>query len=205
MASNAQKTPLQISLPNAIQKKVQDAVSLLGKALPAQVVAVMGSIVTVKFLVTTSLFTLPNVTCPVAGPEYARPPTQVGDKGVVIPIDVYLGGVSGLGGGSADISLPGNLSALVFFPIGNTGFSTTDDPNSFVLYGPNGVILRNTANTISVKLTSSGVVIEGSGAALALVTSAFEALFNTHTHPGNNLPPSQLMDSTQLTTILTAQ
>jgi hypothetical protein len=154
--NQAQKTPLAISLENAAQKKAQDALALLGKALPAQVVSIdgTGTIVTVQFLVNTSLFTLPNVQCALATSEYQRAPIQAGCKGVVFPADVYLGGVTGLGGGTADISLPGNLSALVFFPVGNQNFSTTDDPNAYVLYGPDGVIIRNTAKTAVLKVTT---------------------------------------------------
>ena len=70
---------------------------------------------------------------------------------------------------------------------------------------PDGVILRNQSKTVTLTLTGSGVVIKGSGSALALVTQAFETLFNTHTHPGNGDPPTQQMTSAQLTTILTAQ
>lgn len=150
----AQKTPLAISLQNAAQKKVTDAIALLGKALPAQVVSIdaTGTIVTVNFLVQTSLFTLPNVQCPLATSEYQRAPIQPGCKGQVFPSDVYMGGVTGLGGGNADLSLPGNLSALTFFPVGNTGFSATDDANAYVLYGPDGVILRDSQSRIKLKL-----------------------------------------------------
>src|SRR6202043_2402266 len=52
----------------------------------------------------------------------------------------------------ADLSLPGNLSALVFIPVGNTGFSDTDDPNAYVLYGPDGVILRDSQSRIKLRL-----------------------------------------------------
>ena len=144
MPGNNQKTPLAFSLQVGAQQKVQDAVALLGKALPAEVVSIdeTGTIVTVQFLVQTNLFTLPNIQCPLATSEYSRAPIQAGCKGQVFPSDVYNGGVSGLGGGVADLSLPGNLTALTFFPVGNTGFSPTDDPNKYLIYGPDGAIIR---------------------------------------------------------------
>jgi hypothetical protein len=161
-ADNYQKVPLARSLNQFAERKVRGAMALLGSVLPAEVVSVSNSIVTVKFLIantTGSPYTLPNVTIPVAGPEYVRMPTQAGDKGVVIPSDVYLGGVSGLGGGTADLSLQANLSSLIFLPIGNKNFSATDDPNSTVIYGPDGVILRDMGKKTTFTLTSSGIVI----------------------------------------------
>ena len=212
MSGNEQKTPLARSLNQFAEKKIRGAMALLGNVLPAQVVSVSNSIVTVKFLLAAtanSPYTLPNVTIPVAGPEYVRMPMQIGDTGIVIPSDVYLGGISGLGGGTADLSLQANLSSLIFLSIGNKNFSATDDPNAVVIYGPNGTILRNIAKTVTLTLNESGgVVIAGTAATekvSRLVTAAFEALFNNHTHPSNGSPPTQQMTSAQLTTILTAQ
>lgn len=160
MLDNAQKTPLGRGLNRFAEKKVVEAIQLLGKALPASVMAVSGSIVAVKFEVQTSL-TLPTVTIPIAGPEWIRYPTQVGDKGAVFPADVYLGGMSGLGGGIADFSLQANLSALVFFPIGNKNWSATDNPNAVVIYGPDGVVLRTVDKLCTLTLTATGIKIKG--------------------------------------------
>ena len=104
-------------------------------------------------------YTLPNVTVPLFGPEYVRYPIQPGCKGVVFPADAYLGGVSGLGGGVADLALRGNLSTLVFFPIGNTSWSASDDANALVLYGPDGVIIRDMNKKTVFTLTENGIVI----------------------------------------------
>lgn len=167
MASNAQKIPLARSFNQIAQKQALSAIQVLGKVLPCSVVAVSGSIVTVKFEINTT-FTLPPVTIPMFGPEYIRYPTQVGDKGVVLPSDVYLGGVSGLGGGTASMSLQANLSSLVFMPIANKGWSTTDDPNSVVIYGPDGVIIRTvakdsiiTVGTGTITIKAGSIVFDG--------------------------------------------
>ncbi|MCV5580282.1 hypothetical protein OFO05_33300, partial [Escherichia coli] len=76
--------------------------------------------ITVSFSLTNIPFTLPQVTIPLFGPEYVRYPMQPGDRGIVIPADTYIGGMSGLGGGVADLTQPMNLSALVYLPISNT-------------------------------------------------------------------------------------
>lgn len=159
MSSNAQKLPLARSLNAFAQRKALDQMQLMGKALPCSVVAVSGSIVTVNFEVTTN-YTLPRVTCPVAGPEYIRLPIQVGDKGYVAAADAYLGGVSGLGGGVADLSMPANLSALVFCPIGNRNWTATPNANALVLYGPDGCILRDLLGLNKVDLTGNQATVK---------------------------------------------
>src|ERR1700743_2257306 len=103
MADNAQKTPIAQNLSRFSQASSQNETQALPKALPCSVVSVSGAIVTVKFEV-TSVYTLSNVTMPLFGPEYVRYPIQVGDKGFAVPADAYLGGMSGLGGGTADLS-----------------------------------------------------------------------------------------------------
>jgi hypothetical protein len=158
LSSNVQKTPLARSLEQFANRKVAGAIQLLGKALPAEVTAVAGSIVTVKFLI-TSPYTLPQIQVPLAGCEYARPPTQFGDTGVVFPADAFIGAVSGLGAGTADLTQPAPLAALTFFPIGSKNFSPTDDPNAYVIYGPDGAIIRDSAKTNVLTVSQNEVTL----------------------------------------------
>ena len=162
MAGNAQKTPIARSLNLVAEARASEAIQLLGKALPCSVTAVSGSIVTVSFQLTNIPVTLPPVTVPMFGPEYIRYPTQIGDLGVVFPIDTYLGGISGLGGGVADLSMRANLSSLIFFPVGNKNWTAPDDPNAICLYGPNGVRLRDTNKQTLVSIDNQGnAVVHG--------------------------------------------
>jgi hypothetical protein len=172
MASNAQKTPIAKSLEQFAERKVADAIQKLGKALPAQVEEVNGSIVTVSFQVQADPFTLPQIKMPIAGPEWARAPTQKGDKGVVFPADVAIGGITGLGVGLASLVRPANLSALTFFPIGNANWSATDDPNAWVLYGPNGVILRDSGGNCKFVLDQNNITVTGKQQLKLVVGSA---------------------------------
>jgi hypothetical protein len=158
--SSAQKTPLAKSLPRFARQMAAEVVSRLGKALPGHVVAVDGAIVTVSFDV--SGLTLPQVTIPLFGPTYIRYPIQVGDLGVAFPADYYLGGVSGLGGGTADTNPRGNLSCLVWFPIGNSNWTASANPNAVDINAPQGAILRNTTSTSSVTVTSTQVTASSS-------------------------------------------
>lgn len=160
MSGTAQKTPIARTLEQWSQRKVRSALDLLGKSLPASVVSRDGAIVTVKFeLASTVPFTLPNVTVPLIGSEFIRLPINKGVMGFVISADVYLGGVSGLGGGTADLSTPSNLGALVFVPIGNKNWSAPTDVDATELYGPHGVILRNMDSTGVVKVTATNITL----------------------------------------------
>ena len=151
----SKKTPISRGLPLFTDATVQKHIQRLGKCLPAVVKAVNGSIVTVSFQVQG--VQLPQVTMPVFGPEYIRYPIQVGDKGVCFAADTYLGGMSGLGTGTADMRRRGNLSTLVFFPIGNKNWTAPDDANAVVIYGPNGVILRDSDSNSIITLTPSDI------------------------------------------------
>lgn len=159
MTDNAQKTPIAQNLSRFAEGKSQDQTQLQPRALPCSVVSVVGAIITVKFEV-TSIFTLPNIAMPLFGPEYMRYPIQVGDKGFAVPSDTYLGGMSGLGGGTADLSQRGNLSTLAFLPIGNTAW-TAVDPNAVTIYGPNGVVVRDTNSRSTIVLLPDGVAVVG--------------------------------------------
>lgn len=152
-----QKIPLARSLPRAIDEQVNNAFQKSGQALPCSVTAVSGAVVTVKFEVNSS-FTLPNITIPLAGAEYIRYPIQIGDKGYVVPAAARLAGMSDIGGGVSDLSLPANLTAMVFFPFGNAKWATVDS-QAVVIYGPNGVVLKDTGGESTVTLTPLGVAV----------------------------------------------
>lgn len=158
--SNAQKTPLSRSLPNFVTGRSTDEIAKQGLAMPGHVVAVAGAIITVAFDVIG--LTLSPVQMPLASPEYLRLPIQKGDKGVAVPASFYLGGISGLGGGTATDTLQGNLSTLYWVPLGSKSFSAVD-PNAVTIYGPNGVTLRDSASQTASTLTPGGVAITGGG------------------------------------------
>jgi hypothetical protein len=139
---------------------------------------------------------------PVFGPIYIRYPIQVGDKGVTFPIDVYLGGVSGLGGGTADTTLQGNLSTLVWFPVGNSNWPSVN-PNALVLQGPDGVVEQDTGGNTTSTLTPNGVSVSAketyaitAGTSITFTVGGHSILINstgvyidgvlflTHTHSG---------------------
>lgn len=162
MSNPAVKKFVGSSLNKIAQDRAMDEMKRSGKALPCKVVSKVGSIVEVSFNV-NSVYTIPNIRIPHAGPEWVRYPTQVGDLGFTIPADVQLGSVTGLGGGTPDMTTPGNLTALAFQPLAHTDWSPVD-PNALDLNGPNGVVLRDRGNVCSLTLTPAGIVISVGGA-----------------------------------------
>lgn len=159
MSDDFSKLWFQQNLNRTAVNKAQQAIGTIGRALPCRVTAVNGAIVTVEFELDSAPWTLPPITIPKAESPWIRMPTQVGDKGVTMPSDAYLGGVSGLGGGTADMRRRGNLSALVFVPVSNAS-SGPIDPNAAQVQGPNGAIIRTTEGpTSSIVTSQSGTTI----------------------------------------------
>lgn len=159
MSNNAQKTPIARSLELFANRKVRQAMQTLGQSLPATALSIAGGIVTVQFQIqntSSSPYTIPNISVPIVGSEYARAPIQSGTPGFVIAADAYLGGMSGLGGGTADLVPRGNLSALVWTPIGNKAWQAVIDSNAFELYGPDGVNIYTKDKTSVFKVTTGG-------------------------------------------------
>ena len=160
MSDNTRKTPFNYSLPKTAEAKASKMIQMLGKGLPCTVKAVNGSIITVSFNIISPPYTLYDVTIPMFGPEYIRYPTQIGDKGIVITADFYIGASSGLGGTTGDMTKQAQLTNLVFLPISNTAWSSVD-PNAVTIYGPNGVSLRNTSATSTLIILPAGVALVG--------------------------------------------
>ena len=145
------------SMNDFAKGKVLDQLQINGRPLPAIVVQCTGNMVEVAFALNSS-FTLPNVTIPIFGPEYIRYPMQAGDKGLVLPMETYIGGMSGQGGGTASLTTPANLSALVYLPISNTQWEAVDT-DVLVMYGPEGVTLRDKESNTTFLLTPESITI----------------------------------------------
>lgn len=177
--------------PMAVQRIVAQAAALdhinnTGKNLPATVSNVKGSILQINFE-TGSGFTLPKVIIPAYGPEYTRYPYQKGDKGIVIAADSIIGNMDGLGSSSAPgASRPGNLSPLIFIPIGNSNWTAPDDPNAVINYGPTGTISRDTNKNTKHSVHPTNGVTSQTGAQGPVGNPT--SYNGTHTlHPTNGL------------------
>ncbi len=182
------KTPMVFGLNSFAEKKVADAIAQLGKSLPCTVAAVVSSgIVRVNFEVDAAPWTLPQVTVPILYPEYIRYPIQVGAKGACVAFDARLGGLTGLGSGTPGLSPPGNLTALAFDFLGSSDWSATDDPNALVLYGPNGVIIRDAGSAAVVNVAPTEISLTCAGHSIVINSSGVVIdgkVFLTHEHSG---------------------
>ena len=150
-----QKLPFGQAISAFTANQTESGIQSQGRAWPCYVTQVSGSIVTVKFAITTNE-TIPEITIPVFGPEYIRYPIQVGDKGFCVAADASLRGITDLGVGTADLTPPANLTALVFYPIANKNWSAVDG-NALVMYGPNGCVIRDSGSGCVITLTPTGV------------------------------------------------
>lgn len=193
--SNVQKTPLAPSLSRIAEQAVENYIHRKGKALPCEVVAVNGQMVTVAFKV-NSPQALPQITIPKNESPWCRAATQVGDTGITQPADTYLGGISGLGGGVASTTQPvPNLAALVFVPVAKTSSPSAPDPNKSWINGLAGAVISTTDLTSSVTVSETAVTIKVGTKTwtftAAGLTDNTGVVLETHQHqydPGNNPP-----------------
>lgn len=190
MTDNAHKTPFAFSQVAAPYRRAANAIQLLGKALPCSVVEIVqpgtGPIVTVKFEVLTSLFTLPNVTIPVSTSAYVRLPIQIGDTGICRPADTQTWSISALAPGTADLTRPANLNNLVFDPVSRADWLTVD-PNVLTLLGPNGVTIEDMGKNSIIAVTPSSISLSAAGHSIVINSSGVVIdgrVFLTHEHSG---------------------
>lgn len=168
---------IQRNLVSGAVEQAMQAIQKTGRALPCTVVEVDGPLVTVKFEAqmpitqldgSQSQVTLPNIQIPKAQSQYAFEPTQIGDVGITLPADTFLGGITGQGAGVADLSVDyGNLSTLVWVPVAAKSFSNSPDANKFWLNGPGGVELSDTARAITLIIDQASATIQLAGAGMA--------------------------------------
>ena len=166
------KVSLASSLNGFVQRRMNDQGFLSGKAFPVSVVSRDGQIVTVKFELVSAPWTLPNVTIPIAGSEYTREPIAAGCMGYAASADALLGGVTGLGAGTASISSSTNLSALVFVPLGNKNFMKLDETKWWA-YASSNCLLSIGDDGANISGPNGNLTVEGNLSAGNGITCSF--------------------------------
>lgn len=166
--SDIQKQPLSRTFSNLATQQALNELQKLGLRLPGHVVSAAGAVVTVAFDVEG--ITLPNVTMAAQMSKYMRAPIQVGDLGYATTADAYLGGVTGLGGGTADNTQRGNLSMLVWVPLGNKSWATPD-PTASVMTSANGDFVVSVGN--------SGITMSYNGTVLLQINTSGQVIINS--------------------------
>jgi formylmethanofuran dehydrogenase subunit C len=154
MSNDAQKQPISQSLNNMAFRNAQDATEHLGYSLPCEIVTVNHdkNTVEVKFDVTSG-WTIPNVIIPIAMCEYVRIPYQVGDKGYCNAMDTRTK--------DSNLVQVGNLTGLIFVPMSQASWSTTDK-DRLTLYGKTAVDIKGTSGgTVTITVEDNKVTITG--------------------------------------------
>lgn len=201
------KLPLQSSLNRAATARAEEAIQNTGRALPCKVTAVEGSIVTVTFEAnipyqqpdgTIAVYQLPPITLAKAESQWMRSPTQVGDFGLTLPADTFLGGISGIGTGVADTGVDyGNLSGtrLVWVPVAALSFASAPSPAQAYVNGPEGVFVSDTAQTathvvdvptLGTPGTIASTIHNPAGAGATTVEHVLDGVNNKITHALTN-------------------
>jgi hypothetical protein len=168
MALEHLKTPQNLALNKWASRRIYEAIRTAGVALPCTIVTPMGPLVEVNFDVAGTPYTLPNLIVPTSSPQYIRPPWRKSDMGVVFPSSVSLGAVSGLGSGTPSVTDDlAPMSALTFFPVGNTNWSATA-ADALVLYSTDDALVQITPAGVNVtgdngNLSAAGNLAAGSG------------------------------------------
>lgn len=178
MADNAQKTWYARNANSMARKRAIDNQQIQVKATPVTVTAVDGAFVTVQFELQSG-YTLPKITIPKSESKHMRLPTQVGEKGLAIAADFYLGGQSEDGGGVANDYPRGNLTPLVYVPIGQKSFPAVDK-DQVVASGPKGAVMKTDAGTNSIEVNLNGVQMKSQGGSTGI---SFDASGVTITVP----------------------
>lgn len=158
--TNAQKRPYARDLHEFGDKKSQDWLQRQPKEVPVTIVSVAYPYVTASVNMNSKPYTLPHITMPMATSAYDYIPVQAGDQGMAIVADYYLGGVSGLGGGTADLTPRGNLSTCVYLPITSKGFTQPIDPNKRQIQGPAGVIIQTSDGTVRITVSETVITVD---------------------------------------------
>ena len=195
---NSRKLPIFSSIGQAARQQAVRSDNLAGKAMPASVASVNGAAVTVNFEVQTG-YPLPKISVPILGSEYIRLPIQPGCKGMVISSDYYLGAMTGLGTGAADMKRRGNLGNLVFVPLGSQSWASVDG-DVLTMYGVSGVTITDKdGGNSSVTLTEDSAVLKCGDASVTcsggkvsvsgtLVINGQEYTAHTHTNGNQGQP-----------------
>jgi hypothetical protein len=231
MSESPQKLSIAGQMHSFVRTKAADNQHNIPKALPCHVSAIKGNnnqgdFYELMFDVTNTVFTLPKIIVPAAFSKYTREPTQVGDKGYVVPNDISLSGSDGVDGSTPSMYPRGNLTTGVFHPISTTNWDKRDPDKYYHTGGPKGYRARsadekshmeidpqNTINHISSKDISHSAV--GSITHLAQQIISMSATAINHTALGQDItlltqagtppPPSQVTDPTPSGGVATSQ
>jgi hypothetical protein len=151
MTDNALKTPFNLSLITAADRRADNFRQSQAKSIPVKVTKVDKDFVTVSFEPQNGIWTLPQMKMTQSFSRYGREPTQVGDMGYAVPSEYNTQTLSGLGGSYTNFFPKGNLSPLSFQPFSKAQNETRDYDQYTMTGGPNGVKIIQSSQSAKEK------------------------------------------------------
>ena len=188
MSDNALVTPLVFSLPRTARGHAEDVRFEVPQPVPVTITKIMGELVEVQVEVKgrNSPFTIQKFTVPQSFSQWIREPTQVGDKGWIIPSNFYLGGMSGLNGSTANWYNRANMTNMVFQPISQKQFpnNTNRNLNQVFMNGPEGVRHQTTDGKYfhDIDGKNGQIVLGANGSTITFKQGSVEITINGNTH-----------------------
>jgi hypothetical protein len=147
VSDDAQKISYVSSHHSFARTKIADGRQNEAKSLPCHVSAIKndgkGDFYELTFDIANSVFTLPKVVIPQTFSKYTREPTQVGDKGYILPNHVSMSGSDGVDGSTASLYPRGNLATGAFQPVSSTKWDERDPNKYYHTGGPTGHMARS--------------------------------------------------------------
>lgn len=183
----------QSNVRKIAQRMVLELAQERGTGLPCQIQAVAGQIVTVNFsVVDTTPYIIPALQVPAFGAPWIYIPYQVGDTGVVLPLDAHVDYIAGLSTTLPTMNpRPSNLGSLIYVPVGKKSFVPVS-ANSVQLQGPSGFVVQMENQSVSIVGNSTGVTITVGGKTWTFTNAGFTMSDGlvAETHQHNYIPGS---------------
>jgi len=107
--------------------------------------------------------------------EWIRPPNVVGTKGVLTSAaSYYTGGMTNLGGGTANYRDRANMTTMLFRPVSNTKFATNNNRNfnATLISGPQGAVINDAKNITNITVNGSIITISASSGSVQIELTA---------------------------------
>jgi hypothetical protein len=176
--SDALITPLSLTLPHTMDGRTQDKHQVTPQEIPVTVASVIGEFVKVKAEMHGS-FTIPQFEVAGNWGEFIRPPIVVGSKGHASAADYYLGGMTGLGGGTADYRDRGNLTTHVFRAVSQKNFPTNTHRNTqaSLISGPQGAVINDAQQKTTIVVNGT-VITSAIGTTITIYSDANKVYIN---------------------------
>jgi hypothetical protein len=152
MGDTSQKFSFMSQVHNFTRTKTADNQQIQPKTIQGHISKILPNDFVEFTIDATGPFTLPKLVIPQAFSKYHREPTQVGDKGYVVPNDYAIAGTDGAGGGTASMYGRSNLTSGTYHPISIKSFAQRDQNNFLITGGPTGITAQSADTKTNINI-----------------------------------------------------